>query len=88
MIKYFFKKSVNSVVCKNLFDWKNQYEAEDSEKKNFQFLKQYLTLNKAELFFAEKIVFIEGDTEQINPFSSLTQIESFIESFFNNILDS
>jgi predicted ATP-dependent endonuclease of OLD family len=64
-IKYFFKKSVNSVVCKNLFDWKNQYEAEDSEKKNFQFLKQYLTLNKAELFFAEKIVFIEGDTERI-----------------------
>lgn len=64
-IKYFFKESVNSVVCENLFDLKNQYGVEDPEKKNFQFLKQYLTLNKAELFFAEKIVFIEGDTERV-----------------------
>jgi predicted ATP-dependent endonuclease of OLD family len=64
-IKYFFKKSVNSVICKNLFDLEKQYGTEDSEKKNFQFLKQYLTLNKSELFFAEKIVFVEGDTERI-----------------------
>ncbi|GAH46703.1 unnamed protein product [marine sediment metagenome] len=64
-IKYFFKESVNSVICKNLFDLEKQYGTEDSEKKNFQFLKQYLTLSKSELFFAEKIVFIEGDTERI-----------------------
>lgn len=64
-IKYFFKESVNSVICKNLFDLEKQYGTEDLEKKNFQFLKQYLTLNKSELFFAEKIVFIEGDTERI-----------------------
>lgn len=35
------------------------------QKKNFQFIKQYLTLNKSELFFADKVVFIEGDTERI-----------------------
>ncbi len=64
-IKYFFKESINSIVCKNLFDLEKQYETKDSEKKNFQFLKQYLTLNKSELFFAEKIIFIEGDTERI-----------------------
>lgn len=64
-IKYFFKEPANRVICKNLLDLENQYGTEDSEKKNFQFLKQYLTLNKSELFFAEKIVFIEGDTERI-----------------------
>ncbi len=64
-IKYFYKESINSVISKNLFDLENQYGAEDAEKKNFQFLKQYLTLNKSELFFAEKVVFIEGDTERI-----------------------
>ncbi len=64
-IKYFYKESINSVISKNLFDLKNQYGAEDTEKKNFQFLKQYLTLHKSELFFAEKVVFIEGDTERI-----------------------
>ncbi len=64
-IKYFFKESINSVICKNLFDLERQYGSEESEKKNFQFLKQYLTLNKSELFFTEKVIFIEGDTERI-----------------------
>ncbi|WP_106262499.1 ATP-dependent nuclease [Donghicola tyrosinivorans] len=31
----------------------------------FQFLKQYLTINSAELFFASKAIFIEGTTERI-----------------------
>ena len=64
-IKYFFKEPSNGVICKNLFDLKNQYGTKDLERKNFQFLKRYLTLNKSELFFAEKTVFIEGDTERI-----------------------
>ena len=64
-IKYFFKDSVNSIICKNLFDLEKVYGTENTKKMNFQFLKQYLTINKAELFFAEKIVFIEGDTERI-----------------------
>lgn len=29
------------------------------------FLKQYLTVHRAEIFFADKIVFVEGDTERI-----------------------
>jgi hypothetical protein len=33
--------------------------------KNYKFLKQYLTLHRAELFFADKAIFIEGDTERI-----------------------
>lgn len=64
-IKYFYKESINSIISKNLFDLEKQYGTEDAEKKNFQFLKQYLTINKSELFFAEKIIFIEGDTERI-----------------------
>lgn len=31
----------------------------------FKFLKQYLTINSAELFFASKAIFIEGTTERI-----------------------
>ena len=31
----------------------------------FRFLKQYLTINSAELFFASKAIFIEGTTERI-----------------------
>ncbi|PKP60400.1 ATP-dependent endonuclease [Candidatus Atribacteria bacterium HGW-Atribacteria-1] len=64
-IKYFYKESVNNVISKNLSELENRYGTEDEEKRNFQFLKRYLTLNKSELFFAEKIIFIEGNTERI-----------------------
>ena len=31
----------------------------------YRFVKQYLTLNSSELFFADKVICIEGDTERI-----------------------
>ncbi|MDN3521471.1 ATP-dependent endonuclease [Halomonas ramblicola] len=37
----------------------------DDGMKLFQFLRQYLTINSAELFFASKAIFIEGTTESI-----------------------
>lgn len=37
----------------------------DDGMRLFQFLKQYLTINSAELFFASKAIFIEGTTENI-----------------------
>lgn len=38
---------------------------DETERRWFRFLKQYLTLHRAELFFADKIVLIEGSTERI-----------------------
>jgi len=63
-IKYFSKTNTNHVIAKNLQDLEKEY-ANDGEIENFKFLKQYLTLNRAELFFADKAIFIEGDTERI-----------------------
>ena len=65
-IKY-FKKDDNQVVSKNLKDLEALYNKDNDEKERqqFKFLKQYLTLHRAELFFADKAIFIEGDTERI-----------------------
>jgi len=63
-IKYFYNKDKNEVITKNLKDLEEEYNKE-GEIQNFKFLKQYLTLNRAELFFADKAIFIEGDTERI-----------------------
>lgn len=60
-IKYFSKKD-NKVDSKNLKDLQTDYDEDSSQ---YQFLKQYLTLNRAELFFADKAILIEGDTERI-----------------------
>lgn len=63
-IKYFYRASNSQVNSKNLRDLQKEYE-QDGEAQSFKFLKQYLTLNRAELFFVDKAIFIEGDTERI-----------------------
>lgn len=62
-IKYFYKDDENlGCKVKNLKALEILYEA---DPKHYQFLKQYLTITRAELFFADKVVLIEGDTERI-----------------------
>jgi predicted ATP-dependent endonuclease of OLD family len=61
-IKYLKKISDNTVIAKNLVDLRKQYDADETQ---YQFLKQYLTLSRAEIFFADKAILIEGDTERI-----------------------
>lgn len=69
-IKY-LKSDGKSVIAKNMRDLEKEYtelvivEKREVGKKNYKFLKQYLTLHRAELFFADKAIFIEGDTERI-----------------------
>lgn len=63
-IKYFFKiENKNEVIAKNLKDLKAIYGKAEADY--FKFLKQYLTLHRSELFFADKAILIEGDTERI-----------------------
>ncbi|MCG6348516.1 ATP-dependent nuclease [Vibrio fluvialis] len=71
-IKY-LKKTPQShqVQAKNLKDLELEYASKENPEKDvelkqsYRFLKQYLTLNRAELFFADKAIFIEGDTERV-----------------------
>jgi predicted ATP-dependent endonuclease of OLD family len=60
-IKY-LKIENNGVIANNLKKLKEEYK---DEQQNYKFLKQYLTLHRTELFFADKAIFIEGDTERI-----------------------
>jgi predicted ATP-dependent endonuclease of OLD family len=61
-IKYLKKESSNNVIAKNLKDMRKEY---DEQTTQYQFLTQYLTISRAEIFFADKAVLIEGDTERI-----------------------
>ncbi|NMB80320.1 MAG: AAA family ATPase [Ignavibacteria bacterium] len=63
-IKYFLNKD-GRIEVKNLSNLESNYGESAEGKANYKFLKQYLTLHKAELFFSDKIIFIEGDTERI-----------------------
>ena len=59
----YLKRIDNNILAKNFNSLKEEYGGD--EKKEFKFVKQYLTLNRSELFFADKVLCIEGDTERI-----------------------
>lgn len=59
----YLKKSENIVIAKSFNSLKEKYG--EDEQKGFKFVKQYLTINRSELFFADKAICIEGDTERI-----------------------
>lgn len=51
----------NEVESKSLKALSDVYDNKD----HLRFLKQYITINRSELFFADKAILIEGDTERI-----------------------
>lgn len=61
-IKYMLTSNNGYSIVKNISDLFNAYQ---DDTKGFAFLKQYLTINRSELFFADKAIMIEGDTERI-----------------------
>ena len=62
-IKY-FKKSNGTTVAKGLRELHAMYK-DSGKDSHYTFLKQYLTLHRSQLFFADKAILVEGDTERI-----------------------
>lgn len=58
----YFKRENGQIISKSFNSLRDEY-ADDMQ--GYKFVKQYLTLNRSELFFAEKAICIEGDTERI-----------------------
>ncbi len=56
-------KSGDSIEIKNFYN--ELSEKYKNEEKEFSFLKQYLSVQSSELFFADKAIFIEGISEGI-----------------------
>lgn len=61
-IRYLTKTDDNNISIKNFYD---ELQKKYTEADQFQFLVQYLTIQSSELFFADKIIFIEGTVEKI-----------------------
>lgn len=70
-IKYFYRESTVSVKSRSLKAlYSKMVTAPDAptkaeQERSYRFVKQYVTLNRAELFFANKAILIEGDTERM-----------------------
>lgn len=67
-IRYFKKDHNNSVLIKNLCDYEKEYSGKltnTADSMNHAFLRKYLTTHKCDIFFADKLVFIEGTSERL-----------------------
>ncbi|WP_224652436.1 ATP-dependent nuclease, partial [Pectobacterium versatile] len=62
-IKY-FRRIDGNTQSRSLNELDDLYKA-SGKGSHYAFLKQYLTLNRSQLFFADKAVLVEGDTERI-----------------------
>lgn len=70
-IKYFYRETSSSVKSRSLKTLYSKMvtstdkDTKALEERAYKFVKQYVTLNRAELFFADKAILIEGDTERM-----------------------
>ncbi len=53
------QKTAKGVIYKNLNKFAEDHEA------NMNFIKKYLTLSRCDLFFADKVIFVEGASERL-----------------------
>ena len=82
-IKYFYLDNKQMVQTKNISESTLGVGGD-----HLSFLKKYLTLNSAELFFANKAIFIEGDSERILLPSFIKKISTepgFASAIYQNI---
>lgn len=83
-IKYFFRESSTSVKSRSLKTlFSKMVTAEDASTKEeqeraYRFVKQYATLNRAELFFADKAILLEGDTERMLIYAMMKKVDGHI----------
>lgn len=80
-IKYFSRESSTSVKSRSLKTlFSKMVTAEDTptkeeEERAYRFVKQYVTLNRAELFFADKAILLEGDTERMLIYAMMKKVD-------------
>lgn len=61
----YFNKHINGQETKVEVKDFNEFKHKETNKNTFRFLKQYLNLNKCDLFFADKVIMVEGITEKL-----------------------
>ncbi|OCA77285.1 hypothetical protein BBI01_02145 [Chryseobacterium artocarpi] len=85
-IRYFnkFKKDNKNIVEVKDF---NDFKHRETNKDTFRFLKQYLNLNKCDLFFADKVIMVEGITEKLLMPLFIKKVAKELENEYVSIIE-
>ncbi len=61
----YFDKSGKKIDVKNLTEFKTNIVKKEGNDETIKFLKQYMTLYNCDMFFADKIILVEGTVERL-----------------------
>lgn len=78
----YFVKGPSYVITKDF----NNLNIGDDEK-TFRFLKQYLNLHKSDLFFADKVIMVEGVTERLLMPQIITKVAPSLQNEYITVLE-
>lgn len=85
-IRYFSKYLDEGKTIVKVKDF-NEFKHKETDKDTFRFLKQYLNLNKCDLFFADKVIMVEGITEKLLMPLFIKKAASKLENEYVSIIE-
>lgn len=85
-IRYFSKYRNEDKTIVEVKDF-NEFKHKETDKDTFRFLKQYLNLNKCDLFFADKVIMVEGITEKLLMPLFIKKAASKLENEYVSIIE-
>lgn len=80
-VRYLYREG-NTVKSKNFQDLNSKFEGDIAK---FNFVKKYLTMSRSELFFSDKAILVEGDTERILLPSMMKKIDNENKTRVTNV---
>ncbi|MFV8324917.1 ATP-dependent nuclease [Flavobacterium sp. ZS1P14] len=65
----------------------NNFKHKENDKETFRFLKQYLNLHKCDIFFADKVIMVEGITEKMLLPLMINKVAASLNNNYISILE-
>ncbi|MDV3575014.1 hypothetical protein CMU59_17125 [Elizabethkingia anophelis] len=85
-IRYFSKIKSDKKYIIEIKDF-NDFKHKETDKDTFRFLKQYLNLNRCDLFFADKVIMVEGITEKLLMPLFIKKVATKLENEYVSIIE-
>lgn len=85
-IRYFNRYKLDGKTVIDVKDF-NDFKKIETDPDTFRFLKQYLNLHKCDLFFADKVIMVEGITEKILMPLFIRKVATKLENEYVSIIE-
>lgn len=89
-IRYFNSSNENGlkkIVVNDFNNFKLNCQKNEKDKSTYKFLKQYMNLHKCDLFFADKVIMLEGITEKLLLPKMIDKVAQSLKKEYISILE-